>query len=114
MKLTTGVPLSDLNRIPDAVRSQRLEPATPIAISFVRSPMVFATTGWDLQRASGGRFVLSLGTQVKDRNERRFSVPWSAPAPRMRDLVRCMASKIWERSSTTCRKPASGLPGRRK
>ncbi len=119
MKLTTGVPLSDLNKIPDAVRrleaqgydgvhaqenrqdpflplavaavhSQRLELATSIAISFARSPMVFANTGWDLQRASGGRFVLGLGTQVKGHNERRFSVPWSAPAPRMRDLVRCI------------------------
>ena len=116
MKITTGIPLNDLNKVPGAVKriedlgydgintqenrqdpflplavaavnSTRLELATSIAISFARSPMAFANIGWDLQRASGGRFVLGLGTQVKGHNERRFSVPWSAPAPRMRELV---------------------------
>lgn len=116
MKITTGIPLDDLNKVPAAVQrreaagydgintqenrqdpflplavaalnSDNLELATSIAISFARSPMVFANIGWDLQRASGGRFVLGLGTQVKGHNERRFSVPWSAPAPRMREMV---------------------------
>lgn len=116
MKITTGIPLDDLNKVPAAVQrreaagydgintqenrqdpflplavaalnSDKLELATSIAISFARSPMVFANIGWDLQRASGGRFVLGLGTQVKGHNERRFSVPWSAPAPRMREMV---------------------------
>ena len=116
MKITTSIPLDDLNKVPAAVQrreaagydgintqenrqdpflplavaavnSDSLELATSIAISFARSPMVFANIGWDLQRASGGRFVLGLGTQVKGHNERRFSVPWSAPAPRMREMV---------------------------
>ncbi len=123
MKLTTGIPLQDLNSVAGAaqqieatgysgittqenrqdpflplavaaVNSQTLELATSIAISFARSPMVFANIGWDLQRASGGRFVLGLGSQVKGHNERRFSVPWSAPAPRMRDMVRAIKA-IW-------------------
>jgi probable F420-dependent oxidoreductase len=116
MKVTTGIPLQDLNKVPGAVKrieaqgydgintqenrqdpflplavaavnTERLELATSIAISFARSPMVFANIGWDLQKASHGRFVLGLGTQVKGHNERRFSVPWSAPAPRMREVV---------------------------
>src|SRR5262245_45071252 len=57
---------------------------TAIAIAFARSPMILAHIAWDLQKASGGRFVLGLGSQVKAHNERRFSVPWSAPAPRLR------------------------------
>src|SRR5919201_5825728 len=60
---------------------------TAIATAFTRSPMVTAMTAWDLQRASDGRFVLGLGTQVKGHNERRFSVPWEKPAPRLRELV---------------------------
>ena len=54
---------------------------TGLAIAFPRSPMVVANVGWDLQGYSGGRFQLGLGTQVKGHNERRFSVPWSPPAP---------------------------------
>ncbi len=116
MKITTGIPLDDLNQVAEATRrveaqgydgistqenrqdpflplaiaatqSTRMELSTGIAISFARSPMVYANLGWDLQRASKGRFVLGLGTQVKGHNERRFSVPWTAPAPRMRELV---------------------------
>lgn len=116
MKITTGIPLQDLAKVPAAakrlealgfdgintqenrqdpflplavaaINTTRIELATSIAISFARSPMVFANLGWDLQRASKGRFVLGLGTQVKGHNERRFSVPWTAPAPRMREVV---------------------------
>jgi alkanesulfonate monooxygenase SsuD/methylene tetrahydromethanopterin reductase-like flavin-dependent oxidoreductase (luciferase family) len=35
--------------------------------------MILAHIAWDLQKASGGRFVLGLGSQVKAHNERRFS-----------------------------------------
>ena len=61
--------------------------STNVAIAFPRSPMVAATVSWDLQALSSGRFTLGLGSQVKPHNERRFSVPWSAPAPRMREYV---------------------------
>ena len=46
--------------------------------------MPVANASWDLQVASRGRFVLGLGSQVRAHNEKRFSVPWSAPAPRVR------------------------------
>ena len=77
-----------------SVETERVELATAIAISFSRSPMAVANAGWDLNEASRGRFVLGLGTQVKAHNERRFSVPWSAPAPRMREYVLALKA-IW-------------------
>ena len=72
---------------------------TGLAIAFPRSPMVVAHIAWDLQGYSGGRFQLGLGTQVKGHNERRFSVPWSAPAPRMREYVLALRA-IWHTWAT--------------
>jgi probable F420-dependent oxidoreductase len=64
---------------------------TNVAIAFPRSPMTVAQIAWDLQRWSGGRFKLGLGTQVKGHNERRYSAPWTGPAgPRMREYVQCL------------------------
>ncbi len=70
-----------------ATVTERVELTTGIAISFNRSPMVAANVGWDLYESSGGRFALGLGTQIRAHNEKRFSVPWSAPAPRMREYL---------------------------
>lgn len=77
-----------------AVETERVELATAIAISFSRSPMAVANASWDLNEASRGRFVLGLGTQVKAHNERRFSVPWTPPAPRMREYLQALRA-IW-------------------
>jgi len=77
-----------------AVETERIELATAIAISFSRSPMAVANASWDLNEASRGRFILGLGTQVKAHNERRFSVPWSPPAPRMREYIQGLKA-IW-------------------
>jgi probable F420-dependent oxidoreductase len=63
---------------------------TAIAVAFPRSPMVTAQTAWELARASRGRFSLGLGTQVKAHIERRFSVPFEHPAPKLRDYVLAM------------------------
>lgn len=68
---------------------------TAVAIAFPRSPMVLAHIGWDLARFSGGRFILGLGTQVKGHNERRFSVPWVPPGPRLRDMILAIRA-IWD------------------
>src|SRR2546422_3563137 len=65
-----------------AEHTRRVSLGTAIAVAFPRSPTVVAHTAWDLQAASGGRVVLGLGTQVKGHNERRFSVPPTAPGPR--------------------------------
>ena len=78
-----------------AAHTEDLELRTSIAIAFARSPMVAANMSWDLQRASNGNFTLGLGSQVKGHNVRRFSVPWSAPAPRMREYVQSIRA-IWD------------------
>ncbi len=77
-----------------AVSTRKLELATGVAIAFPRSPMVTASAAWDLQRASKGRFSLGLGSQVKGHIERRFSVPWTPPAPRLSEYVRSVRA-IW-------------------
>jgi probable F420-dependent oxidoreductase len=77
-----------------AVNTDRIELGTSVAISFPRSPMVVAHISWDLQTASRGRFVLGIGPQIRPHNERRFSVPWTAPAPRMREYVQALRA-IW-------------------
>ena len=77
-----------------AVETDKIELATAIAISFSRSPMAVANATWDLNEGSRGRFALGLGTQVKAHNERRFSVPWTPPAPRMREYIQALKA-IW-------------------
>ena len=59
-----------------AEHSQKLTFGTAVAIGFARSPATLAYTAWDLAQASGGRFILGLGTQVKAHIERRFGLPW--------------------------------------
>jgi probable F420-dependent oxidoreductase len=59
-----------------AERTRRLHFGTAVAIAFARSPATLAYTAWDLAQASGGRFILGLGTQVKAHIERRFGMPW--------------------------------------
>ncbi len=74
--------------------TQRVALATSVAIAFPRSPMIVANHTWDLQRQTGGRFVLGLGTQVRAHNERRFSTPWVAPAARMAEYIQALRA-IW-------------------
>ena len=74
--------------------TERLELGTAIAVAFARSPMTLAHTAHDLQRYTRGRFVLGLGTQIKAHVERRFSMPWTAPAARMREFIGALHA-IW-------------------
>ncbi len=123
MKVFTTIPQDNLNKVPAAAQAietlgydglmtmenahdpflplgvaatstEHVELITGIAIAFARSPMATANIGWDLQAASAGRFVLGLGSQIKAHNERRFSVPWSAPAPRMKEYIQALRA-IW-------------------
>ena len=81
-----------------AASTARLQFGTSIALAFPRAPMVTAQAAWDLAEGSGGRFVLGLGSQVKGHMERRFSVPWTAPGPRMRDYIGCLRAifRSWQ------------------
>jgi len=74
--------------------SERIELYTAVAIAFSRNPMILANIGWDLQQLSRGRFILGLGTQIRAHIERRFSMPWSKPAARMREMVLAIKA-IW-------------------
>lgn len=77
--------------------TEAVELGPQIATAFTRSPMVLAYMAWDLQRYSGGRFHLGLGTQVRAHNERRFSVDfeWDSPGPRFREVVESVRH-IWD------------------
>ncbi len=77
-----------------AEHTEKIELGTGIAVAFARSPMTLANTAWDLQGYSDGRFILGLGSQVKAHIEKRFSMPWSHPAARMREFVLAMRA-IW-------------------
>jgi probable F420-dependent oxidoreductase len=71
-----------------AEHTQRLRFGTAVAIAFARSPGTLAYTAWDLAQASGGRFILGLGTQVKAHIERRFGMPWpESPVSRLREQI---------------------------
>lgn len=78
-----------------ATTTESIEIGTSIAIAFARSPMTLASTAHDLQRLTGGRFVLGLGSQIKPHIEKRFSMPWSHPARRMREFVLALRA-IWD------------------
>jgi len=77
-----------------AEHTERLQVGTGIAVAFARNPMTLATTANDLQTMTRGRFLLGLGSQIKPHVEKRFSMPWSHPAPRMRELILAMRA-IW-------------------
>jgi len=72
-----------------------LKLGTSIAVAFPRSPMVTAYTAWDLQKSSAGRFILGLGSQVRAHNQRRFSVKFESPGPKLREVVLALRA-IWQ------------------
>jgi len=78
-----------------ATATSSIKLGTSIAVAFPRSPMVIAYTAWDLQKASAGRFILGLGSQVKAHNQRRFSVKFESPGPKLREVVLALRT-IWE------------------
>jgi len=67
--------------------TRELRLGTAIAIAFARTPMNLAYAAHGLQAVCGGRFMLGLGSQVRPHIEKRFSMPWSRPAARMREMV---------------------------
>jgi probable F420-dependent oxidoreductase len=124
MKLDVGMLTHDLKTIPAAARkveamgydclwssetqhdpylplavaatvTSRIKLGTNIATAFSRSPMITAHIAWDLQKASGGRFTLGLGTQVKAHNERRFSVKFESPGPKLAEAIQALRA-IWD------------------
>ena len=78
-----------------ASNTKKINLITSIAIAFARNPMLLANIGYDLQLLSKGRFIMGLGSQIKPHIEKRFSMPWSSPANRMREMIQAIKS-IWE------------------
>ena len=122
MKIDCGVS-ADLHRVPDQARqyerlgfagvmtaetqhdpflplafaaqaTDRVDLITSIAVAFARSPMTLAQIGHDLNAYSEGRMVLGLGSQIRAHITKRFSMPWSSPAARMREFIQAMRA-IW-------------------
>ncbi|MDX6637516.1 MAG: hypothetical protein QOJ01_1027 [Solirubrobacterales bacterium] len=78
-----------------AERTERLEIGTGIAVAFARNPMNVALQANDVQALSEGRFILGLGSQIKPHITKRYSMPWSKPAARMREFVLAIRA-IWD------------------
>ena len=81
-----------------AAATEKLEFGTGIAVAFARNPMTLAVLANDLQILSKGRFMLGMGSQIKPHITKRFSMPWSHPAPRMRELILAIRAiwRTWE------------------
>jgi probable F420-dependent oxidoreductase len=81
-----------------AAATEKLEFGTGIAVAFARNPMTLAVLANDLQLLTKGRFMLGMGSQIKPHITKRFSMPWSHPAPRMRELILAIRAiwKTWE------------------
>jgi probable F420-dependent oxidoreductase len=78
-----------------APATEKLELGTGIVVAFGRSPMITATMANDVQLLSKGRLMLGLGSQIKPHIEKRYSMPWSHPAARMREYILAMRA-IWD------------------
>jgi probable F420-dependent oxidoreductase len=79
--------------------TETLELGTGIAVAFARNPMNIAVLANDLQQLSKGRFILGMGSQIKPHITKRFSMPWSHPAPRMKELIEAIRA-IWHTWAT--------------
>ena len=78
-----------------AIETEKIELVTAIAVAFARNPMILANLGYDLQKLSKGRFILGLGSQIRPHITKRFSMPWSNPAARMKELIQAIRA-IWD------------------
>ncbi len=78
-----------------AESTDRVELMTSIAVAFARTPMLLANIGHDLNSFSKGRLVIGLGSQIQPHITKRFSMPWSKPAARMKEFISAMHA-IWD------------------
>lgn len=69
-----------------AAVSDNLKLGTGIALAFARSPLETALNAMDLDRISGGRTVLGLGSSAKSLND-AFGVEYGKPIKHMREVI---------------------------
>lgn len=74
--------------------TERIKLMTGITVAFARSPMTLALAAHDVNALSRGRLMLGVGSQIKPHIEKRYSMPWSRPAARMREYVMALKA-IW-------------------
>jgi probable F420-dependent oxidoreductase len=77
-----------------AQTTEGIDLMTGIAVAFARSPMTLANTAHDLNAAAKGRLTLGLGSQIRPHIMKRYSMPWSSPAARMREFIMALRA-IW-------------------
>src|SRR5215475_11979386 len=82
-----------------AMVSQRLKIGSGIALAFTRSPLETALSALDIDRLSGGRVVLGLGTSVRMFNERNHGVVYGKPVAHLREVVSAVRAIIEEGNS---------------
>ena len=91
-----GLRVAELNHEPfmplalAASETSTIELVTSVAVAFARNPMSLAIQAHDLNAFSGGRFLMGIGSQVKPRITRRFSMPWYKAARQMREFIEAM------------------------
>lgn len=81
---TFGSPFQPLSAA--AAVSDKLKLGTGIALAFARSPLETALNAIDLDRLSGGRAVLGLGSSAKSLND-AFGVEYGKPLKHMREVI---------------------------
>ncbi|MEM7409565.1 MAG: LLM class flavin-dependent oxidoreductase [Myxococcota bacterium] len=103
-----------------AQATSRVRIGTGIANAFTRSPLLHASAAMDLDELSEGRMVLGLGSATRRMNEDWYDVRFSAPAPRMRELVELLRAAFaasdgvgfeWEGAHWQLKVPIYSRPG---
>lgn len=79
--------------------TSRIRLATGIALAFARSPFETAIAAMDLDRISGGRFTLGLGTSVQSWSEGFFGMEYGKPLAHMREVVE-IVRMVWAKAHT--------------
>jgi probable F420-dependent oxidoreductase len=77
-----------------AAVTKRVKLASGIALAFARSPFETAMAAMDLDRLSGGRFILGLGASVRSWSEGFFGMPYERPLERLREVVSIVRAVI--------------------
>src|SRR3990172_1138427 len=81
-----------------ATATSRVRLLTGIALAFTRSPYETALAAMDMDRISGGRFILGLGCSVEALSGDIYGLPYGKPLEHMREvveIVRMVISKAY-------------------
>jgi alkanesulfonate monooxygenase SsuD/methylene tetrahydromethanopterin reductase-like flavin-dependent oxidoreductase (luciferase family) len=87
---TPFVPLTAL-----ATKTSTIKLGSGVALAFLRSPLTLALTAMDLNEISNGRFILGLGSGVKNLNEYWHDVRFGKPVKHIEDVINiCIQSSM--------------------